>query len=111
MRGSMKWPVTCHVHVAELKENNSASLDHTLKYSGSRANILAILGVFGARPQLQRAKDTFWKLSLRGLVNEIIHCNFSISIMAIAEGDQLLKQITGRNTRGLLRLIILCTIA
>ena len=31
--------------------------------------------------------------------------------MATAEGDQLLKQVTGRNTRGLLRLIILCTIA
>ena len=72
---------------------------------------LAVLGAFGARPQLQRAKDTFWKLSLRGLVDEIIHCNLSISIMATAEGDQLLKQVTGRNTRGLLRLIILCTIA
>lgn len=72
---------------------------------------MAVLGAFGARSQLQRAKDTFWKLSLRGLVDEIIHCNFSISIMAIAEGDQLLKQVTGRNTRGLLRLIILCTIA
>lgn len=75
------------------------------------SQLYIVLGAFGARIQLQRAKDTFWKLSLRGLVDEIIHCNISISIMATVEGDQLLKQVTGRNTRGLLRLIILCTIA
>ncbi|OCK77615.1 glycosyltransferase family 66 protein [Lepidopterella palustris CBS 459.81] len=31
--------------------------------------------------------------------------------MATAEGDPFLKQVTSRNTRGLLRIIILCTIA
>ena len=31
--------------------------------------------------------------------------------MAVAVGDQFLQGTTGRNTRGMLRVIILCTIA
>lgn len=37
--------------------------------------------------------------------------SFSKSAMAVAVGDQFLQGTTGRNTRGMLRVIILCTIA
>ena len=36
---------------------------------------------------------------------------FSLLTMAAAEEGQFLKQATGRNTRGLLRVVILCLIA